>query len=137
MNTKTVWRPILPNNETKLENKSIIFQMELTIYLLNAKIGFPLGLDQNLGAPQLDFKFGGAMILRKTNLVKKVESQFNRPLERLLPEMINERGVSATADFLGVKKSTLNYWILKLGINVQRVVLAPGESVEVKRSSRL
>ena len=137
MNTKTVWRPILPNNEINLENKSIIFQIELTIYLLNAKIGFPLGLDQNLGAPQLDFKFGGAMILRKTNLVKKVESQFNRPLERLLPEMINERGVSATADFLGVKKSTLNYWILKLGINVQRVVLAPGESVEVKRSSRL
>ena len=77
------------------------------------------------------------MVLRKTDLVKRVESQFNRPLERLLPEMINENGLSGTAEALGVKKSTLNYWLLKLGINVQRVVLAPGESVEVKRSSRL
>ena len=72
------------------------------------------------------------MVLRKTDLVKRVESQFNRPLDRLLPEMINENGLSGTAEALGVKKSTLNYWLLKLGINVQRVVLAPGESVEVR-----
>ena len=77
------------------------------------------------------------MVLRKTELVKRVESDFNRSLERLLPEMITENGLTGTAEVLGVKKSTLNYWLLKLGINVQRVVLAPGESVEVKRSGRV
>ena len=82
-------------------------------------------------------QLGGVMVLRKTDLVKRVETQFNRPLERLLPEMINENGLSGTADALGVKKSTLNYWLLKLGINVQRVVLAPGETVEVKRPGRV
>ena len=41
--------------------------------------------------------------------------------------------LSATADELGVSKATLGYWLLKLGINVRRVALAPGETLEVKR----
>jgi len=70
---------------------------------------------------------------RKTRLMLSVEEQFDRPLERLLPEMINDRGLSATAQSLKVSKATLGYWLLKLGINVRRVALAPGESLEVKR----
>ena len=72
---------------------------------------------------------------RKTKLMRQVEEQHRQPLERLLPEMINEQGHSATAQALGVSKATLGYWLLKLGINVRRVALAPGESLEVKRSS--
>jgi len=75
-------------------------------------------------------------MLKRTKLVQGVEERYNRPLERLLPELITERGLSATADLLGVKKSTLNYWLLKLGINVRRVVLAPGEFLEVKRTAQ-
>ncbi len=72
---------------------------------------------------------------RKTKLMQRVEKEHQRPLERLLPEMVNERGLSATAEELKVSKATLGYWLLKLGINVRRVALAPGETLEVKRVS--
>ncbi len=72
---------------------------------------------------------------RKTRLMVQVEEQFHQPLERLLPEMINQHGLSATAAELEVSKATLSYWLLKLGINVRRVALAPGETLEVKRVS--
>ncbi len=72
---------------------------------------------------------------RKTKLMQRVEDEFQRPLERLLPEMVNEVGLSGTAEELRVSKATLGYWLLKLGINVRRVALAPGETLEVKRIS--
>jgi hypothetical protein len=74
-------------------------------------------------------------MIRKTKLMQDVENRFHRPLERLLPEMVNERGLSYTALELGVSKATLGYWLLKLGISVRRVALAPGETLEVKRAS--
>tara|TARA_B100001123_G_scaffold135971_1_gene157826 strand:- start:30 stop:326 length:297 start_codon:yes stop_codon:yes gene_type:complete len=83
-------------------------------------------------------KFGvlrGEVMARKTKLMVRVEEQHQRPLEKLLPEMVNEMGLSATADELGLSKATLGYWLLKLGINVRRVALAPGETLEVKRIS--
>jgi hypothetical protein len=72
---------------------------------------------------------------RKTRLMQSVEDRYRQPLEKLLPEMINEHGLTATAQQLEVSKATLGYWLLKLGINVRRVALAPGESLEVKRAS--
>lgn len=73
---------------------------------------------------------------KKTKLMQQVEERYQRPLERLLPEMLNENGLSGTAEELKVAKATVGYWSLKLGINVQRVALAPGESLEVKRQSK-
>ncbi|MDE2939179.1 MAG: hypothetical protein OXR67_09740 [Chloroflexota bacterium] len=72
---------------------------------------------------------------RKTKLMQRVEKEHQRPLEKLLPEMVNEKGLSSTAEELGVSKATLGYWLLKLGISVRRVALAPGETLEVKRVS--
>jgi len=72
-------------------------------------------------------------MVRKTRKMKAVEDRFNQSLEKLLPEMVTEQGLSATAEYLDVSKATLGYWLLKLGINVRRVALAPGESLEVKR----
>lgn len=72
---------------------------------------------------------------KKTKLMKRVEQAHNnQPLERLLPQMINDQGLTDTASALKVSKGTLGYWLLKLGINVQRVALAPGETLEVKRA---
>ena len=72
---------------------------------------------------------------RKTKLMQRVEKEFQPPLERLLPEKVNEVGLSPTAEEFGVSKATLGYWLLKLGISVRRVALAPGETLEVKRIS--
>ena len=73
------------------------------------------------------------LMAKKTKLMAAVEAKINQPLEKVLPEMVTEQGLSATADELGVTKATLGYWLLKLGINVRRVALAPGETLEVKR----
>jgi hypothetical protein len=77
----------------------------------------------------------GSKVNKKTKKMAAVEERFQRPLEKMLPELVTEQGLSATADQLGVSKATLGYWLLKLGINVRRVALAPGESIEVKRVS--
>ncbi len=76
-----------------------------------------------------------AKLARKTKLMQRVEKEYQRPLERLLPELVNEIGLSASAERLGISKATLGYWLLKLGINVRRVLLLPGETLEVKRMS--
>ena len=72
-------------------------------------------------------------MVRKTKLMKTIEEKHQRPLEKMLPEMMNEKGLSETADALGVSKATLGYWLLKLGLNVRRVCLAPGETLEIKK----
>ena len=71
---------------------------------------------------------------RKTKKMIAVEEKFHQPLERMLPDMVTDQGLSRTADELGVSKATLGYWLLKLHIEVRRVALAPGESLEVKRA---
>ena len=72
-------------------------------------------------------------MVRRTKMMLKVEAKFRQPLEELLPEMVTDMGLSATADELGVSKATLGYWLLKLGINVRRIALGPGDAVEIKR----
>ena len=72
---------------------------------------------------------------RKTKKMLAVEERFDEPLEKMLPRLVTEDGLSATAERLGVSKATLGYWLLKLRIDVRRVALAPGETLEVKRAS--
>lgn len=72
---------------------------------------------------------------RKTKLMLRVEGEQNRTLEELLPERVNEIGLSATADELGVSKATLGYWLLKLGISVRRIAVSPNEVVEIRKVS--
>jgi hypothetical protein len=62
-----------------------------------------------------------------------VEERFRQPLEKMLPEMVTEQGLTATADYLGVSKATLAYWLLKFRIDVRRVALAPGDTMLVTR----
>lgn len=77
----------------------------------------------------------GERMLRKTKKMLDVEKRLRRPLERAIPEMLNEFGFTETAKQLKLSKATLNYWMLKLGIEVRRVALAPGEEIEIKRST--
>ena len=70
---------------------------------------------------------------RKTKKMLAVEERLGEQLEYALPELVTENGLTATADYLGVSKATLGYWLLKLDIIVRRVALAPGDTLEVKR----
>ena len=72
---------------------------------------------------------------KKTTKMMDAERKLRRPLERALPEMVNEYGLTGAAKRLGVSKATLSYWLLKLGIQTRRVALAPGETIEIKRLS--
>jgi hypothetical protein len=63
----------------------------------------------------------------------QVEEKFQRPLERLLPEMINQHGLSHAASGLGLSTPTRCYGMLKMGISYPKVALTSQESIEVKR----
>ena len=76
------------------------------------------------------------MATRKTKKMIAVEERFRQPLEKMLPEMVTEQGLTATADYLGVSKATLAYWLLKFRIDVRRVELAPGDTLQVNRGDR-
>ena len=75
-------------------------------------------------------------MVRRTKLMQSVEQRYNKPLEKLLPELYNEKGLPAMAAELGISKGTLWYWLLKFGINVRRVALAPGEELSVQQVNR-
>ncbi len=75
------------------------------------------------------------MSARKSKLMRSVEDRYKRPLEQLLPEMYNDMGLPAMAEEMGVNKGTLWYWLLKFGVSVRRVALAPGEMLEVRKVS--
>ncbi len=76
---------------------------------------------------------GGGM--KKTPKMASVEKRIRRPLERAVPELVNEHGLTGAAKRLNISKATLSYWMLKLGIQMRHVALAPGETIEVKRTS--
>ncbi len=71
--------------------------------------------------------------VRKTKLMKEVESKFQRPLENLLLDLVNQHGLSHAASKLGVSKATIGYWMLKLGMRYRRVAVTANETLEVKR----
>ena len=73
------------------------------------------------------------MRYKKTKKMLALEQKHNLKLEAVLPDMVTEYGVSATADKLGVSKATLSYWLLKLRIEVKRIAVAPGDDLKLKR----
>lgn len=71
---------------------------------------------------------------RKSKLMRQIEERYQKPLERLLPEMYNEKGLPGMSNEMGISKGTIWYWLLRFGVNVRRIALAPGESLEVRKS---
>ena len=76
------------------------------------------------------------MTTRKTKKMIAVEERFRQPLEEMLPEKVTEQGLTGAADHIGVSKATLAYWLLKFRIDVRRVALAPGDTLQVTRYDR-
>ena len=71
----------------------------------------------------------------KTKKMVLAERKLRRPLEKALPDIVNDAGLTGAAKRLGVSKATLSYWLLKLDIKIERVALAPGEEIEIRRVS--
>lgn len=68
---------------------------------------------------------------RKTKLMARVEDQFERSLEALIPELVNEHGLTDAAALMGISKAGLGYWMLKMGITIQRVAVPADVSIQV------
>lgn len=73
------------------------------------------------------------MARKKTRLMRQIEEKYHRPLEKLLPEMYNEKGLPGMAEEMGISRSTIWYWLMRYGVSVQRVALAFDEVLEVKK----
>ena len=71
----------------------------------------------------------------KTKKMILAERKLRRPLEKALPEIVNDVGLTGAAKRLGVSKATLSYWLLKIDIKIEPVALAPGEEIEIRRGS--
>ena len=73
--------------------------------------------------------------IKKSKKMLQVEKKYRRSLERLLPELINDNVLTATANELGIGKALLGYWLLKLQIRVVRVALGPNDKFEIIKST--
>ena len=68
----------------------------------------------------------------RTPAMLEVEEARGERLEILIPRLINTLGHTGAALELGISKSSINYWCMKLGIVRQMVALVPGERVEIR-----
>ena len=68
----------------------------------------------------------------KSTAMLHAEEIHGERLELLIPRLINSVGITKAAGELGISKSSINYWCMKLGIRRQMVALVPGERVEIR-----
>lgn len=64
--------------------------------------------------------------MRKNDRMLAVEKEHGGTLEEILPKLILEHGQAGTARLLNIPRSTVNYWLLKAGLQVERVVSTIG-----------
>ena len=68
---------------------------------------------------------------KKSPKMKKAEDKLMDKLEEVIPEYVNRYGMTGASKMIGVSKSTLNYWMLKFGIEYRRIALRPGQDVRI------
>ena len=69
-------------------------------------------------------------LAKKTRLMRATEDLMGgQKLETALGPLVTRLGLSGTAQHLGVKTATLNYWLLKFGIQTKRIAVAPGAQI--------
>ena len=62
-------------------------------------------------------------------LQRRIENKYGRPLEDILVELLNKKGLLGTAKELGVSRSTVEHWMIRLGIRYTRVYHRKNEKV--------
>ena len=68
----------------------------------------------------------------KTPAMLRAEEEQGEQLETLLPRLINELGYKEAAATLHISASSINYLRLKLGIQIAKVALNPGDRYIIK-----
>jgi len=68
--------------------------------------------------------------------MREKEAMAGKPMEQYLPELLNLTlgSQELAAALIRVPKSTLNRWMLVLGIRIETVALLPGEEIEIRRA---
>jgi len=65
------------------------------------------------------------MALRKTKLMRRIEERFGKPLEVLLPEMLESYPTQReVAKAFGAHESAINYSLLRLGLRKETQVVS-------------
>ena len=80
---------------------------------------------------------------RKTRKQKEVEDRMysagtyntSYEIEHIVLAEVRNYGLSLASQRMGVTKSTLGYWMLKLGLRMERVVLRDDEEVKVVKAA--
>lgn len=73
---------------------------------------------------------------KKTDKMLKIEAMLGEQLEVALPRLVTESNLSRTAEYLGISKATLGYWLLKMDIETMTVALGPGDTVDINRNGK-
>lgn len=70
---------------------------------------------------------------RYTKRMLAVQGQHcpGKPLDAYIAELLMEGGHRHVADTLGIAVGSVHYWTIRLGINVRRVAVMRGETVEI------
>lgn len=63
---------------------------------------------------------------KKTRPMLAAEALAGKPLEEALPELVNTRGLRATAELLDHSTAGIYYWLMWFGIKHKFVCIPPG-----------
>lgn len=73
---------------------------------------------------------------RDTALMRSIVQREGKPLVEILQRGYNEEGLVPLAEKLGVSRSTLWYWLLRCRLEIHRVALRPGETIEIGKAPK-
>jgi glycerol dehydrogenase-like iron-containing ADH family enzyme len=62
--------------------------------------------------------------VRKSRMMLEVEEKHGEQIETLLPRLYNEMGFPAMVEELGINRSTLWYWFVKVGMRIKKVAIS-------------
>ena len=67
----------------------------------------------------------------ETDLMREVARQEGEPIAVVLKRLCTEIGVNGLAERWNVSKASVSYWMLKCGLRIELVAVAPGYEVWV------
>lgn len=71
-------------------------------------------------------------MIRKSKLMLGIEAALGSSIDKLIVDRLRDQTMEEVASSWGISKATLGYWMLKLNIRVERVVLRPNEEIVVR-----